>query len=160
VAVLSSREGIAFQTEVVSDVASLADMAQAVLSACGVGVRWMRDPTRGGLAAAMCELAEDARAELLIREEDIPVEPGVRAACELLGLDPMVVANEGKLLFVVAPEHVDAALQALTDHPLGRRCSDLGEVGPAGVSRVVLTTRTGGRRLVDLPYGEELPRIC
>jgi hydrogenase expression/formation protein HypE len=160
VAVLSSREGIAFETEVRSDVAPLGELAQAALRAGGDGVRWMRDPTRGGVAAALNELAEESGVEVLIREEGLPIEAGVRAACELLGLDPMVVANEGKLLIVVDENRAEAVLQALADNPLGRRCTDLGEIGTEGTSRVVLRTRTGGQRLVEMPYGEELPRIC
>jgi len=160
VAVLSARQGISFETEVRSDVACLSEPAQVVLEAGGAGVRWMRDPTRGGVAAALCELSEDARAELLICEEEILVEPGVRAACELLGLDPLVVANEGKLIIVVDDAVADAALDALTAHPLGRRSRSIGVVGRGRVPRVILETSTGGRRLVEMPYGEELPRIC
>lgn len=160
VAVLSAREGIAFQTTVESDVAPLGSLAEAVLAAAGASVHWMRDPTRGGLAASLAELAEDARVELTILEARIPVAAGVRAACELLGLDPLVVANEGKLVAVVSAEAAEAALAALQRHRLGTQAALIGHVGGRGPGRVVLATRAGGRRLLELPYGEELPRIC
>jgi hydrogenase expression/formation protein HypE len=160
VAVLSAREGIAFETTVESDVAPLGGLAEAVMTASGASVHWMRDPTRGGLAATLAELAEDARVELTVTEARIPVLAGVRAACELLGLDPLVVANEGKLVAVVSAGAAEAALAALQRHRLGAKAALIGRVSTRGEGRVVLETRSGGRRLVELPYGEELPRIC
>ena len=160
IAVLSAREGIAFETTVRSDVACLGDLAHAALTAGGEGVHWMRDPTRGGLAAALGELAEDTQVEVTVDETAVSVDPDVRAACELLGLDPLVVANEGKLVAVVAEPAAENVLTALQDHPLGVKAAPVGFVGESGPGRVVLETRTGGRRLVELPYGEELPRIC
>ncbi len=160
IAVLSAREGIAFETTVRSDVASLGDLALRVLSVGGEGIRWMRDPTRGGLAAALAELAEDARVEVIVEEEAIPVEPDVRAACELLGLDPLVVANEGKLVVVAAEAVAEEVLAALRADRLGAKAELIGRVRERGKQRVVLETLAGGRRLVELPYGEELPRIC
>jgi len=160
VAVLSAREGIAFETTVESDVAPLGGLVTAVLAAGGASVHWMRDPTRGGLAATLAELAEDARVELTVLEERIPVAAGVRAACELLGLDPLVVANEGKLVAVLSADAAEAGLTALRRHRLGTQAALIGHVSGQGGGRVVLRTRAGGRRLVELPYGEELPRIC
>jgi len=160
VAVLSARQGIAFETTVESDVAPLGGLTEALLAASGSSVRWMRDPTRGGLAATLAELAEDAEVELTVLEELIPVTAGVRAACELLGLDPLVVANEGKLVAVVSADATEAALTALERHRLGAQAALIGQVSARGRGRVVLQTRAGGRRLVELPYGEELPRIC
>jgi len=160
VAVLSARQGIAFETTVESDVAPLGELAEAVLTAGGAGVHWMRDPTRGGLAASLAELAEDGGVELTVVESRIPVLAGVRAACELLGLDPLVVANEGKLVALVSADAAEAALSALKRHRLGAQAALIGYVSGRGQGRVVLQTRAGGRRLVELPYGEELPRIC
>jgi len=160
VAVLSAREGIAFETTVRSDVACLGDLVQAVLRAGGEGVHWMRDPTRGGLAAALAEVAEDAQAEVTVEGAAIPVDPDVQAACELLGLDPLVVANEGKLVVIVAEAVAREVLAALRGHRLGAKAESVGRVTEGARGRVVLETVTGGRRLVELPYGEELPRIC
>lgn len=120
----------------------------------------MRDPTRGGLAASLAELAEDGGVELTVVESHIPVSAGVRAACELLGLDPLVVANEGKLVALVSADAAEAALSAFKRHRLGAQAALIGYVSGRGQGRVVLQTRAGGRRLVELPYGEELPRIC
>ena len=160
IAVLSAREGIAFETTVESDVACLWELARSALERAGRDLHWMRDPTRGGLAATLAELAEEAQAEMTVWEASIPVEPAVRAACELLGLDPLVVANEGKLVLVVAKGVAEEVLGALRSHPLGTGAQLIGEVKERGRSRVVLETRTGGRRLVEMPYGEQLPRIC
>ena len=160
IAVLSAREGIGFETPVKSDVACLSELAQAVLRVGGRDVHWMRDPTRGGLAACLTELAQDARVEVTISECAIPIEAGVLAACALLGLDPLVVANEGKLLVVVAADAAAGVLSALWEHRLGTGARMIGRVTGRGHQRVVLETETGGHRLVEMPYGEELPRIC
>ena len=160
IAVLSAREGIGFETPVKSDVACLSELAQAVLRAGGGDIHWMRDPTRGGLAACLTELAQDARVEVTISECAIPIEAGVVAACELLGLDPLVVANEGKLLVVVAADAAAGVLSALCEHRLGTGARMIGRVTGRDHQRVVLETETGGHRLVEMPYGEELPRIC
>ena len=160
IAVLSAREGIAFETAVRSDVASVSGLVQAALAEAGAGVHWMRDPTRGGLAAALVELAEDAQVEVTLEEAAVPVEPAVRAACELLGLDPLTVANEGKVVAVVDASAAEEVLRAWRADPLGGRAAAIGRVTGSGAGRVVMETRTGGHRLLEMPYGEELPRIC
>jgi hydrogenase expression/formation protein HypE len=159
VAILSRREGIEFETELVSDAAPLTDLAQALLRACP-GLRLMRDPTRGGLASTLHELTQASKVGVLVDEESIPVRSEVRAACELLGLDPLHVANEGKLLAVVAPEDTSRALAALRDHPRGREAARIGEVVPPTGTPVVVRSRVGGTRVMPLPGGALLPRIC
>lgn len=160
IAVLSAREGIAFESAVRSDVASVAGLAEAALRVAGPQVHWMRDPTRGGLAAALVELAEDAHVEVAVEEEAVPVTSAVRAACELLGLDPLTVASEGKVVAVVAASAAEEVLRAWRADPLGGRAAAVGRVVSREEGRVVMETRTGGRRLLEMPYGEELPRIC
>lgn len=159
VAILSRREGIEFDTELLSDAAPLTDLAQALVRACP-GLRLMRDPTRGGLASTLHELAQASKVGVQIDEETIPVRPEVRAACELLGIDPLHVANEGKLVAVVPPGEAERALAALRDHPLGRTAARIGQVTPASGTPVVLRSRVGGTRVLPLPGGALLPRIC
>ncbi len=161
VAVMSRREGIAFEAAVVSDVAPLWGLAERLLAACP-GVRVLKDPTRGGLAAAVNELAEAAGVAVRLDEARVPVRPAVAGACETLGLDPLAVANEGKFVVVVAPEDAEAALRAMRSHPLGREAAEIGEVlpPPERGPRVTLRTRVGGERVLEMPYGEDLPRIC
>ncbi|MHB8764812.1 MAG: hydrogenase expression/formation protein HypE [Deferrisomatales bacterium] len=158
IAVLSRREGIGFATEVVSDVAPLANLVAALLGA-GVVVHALRDPTRGGVAGALNEIAVQSGVEIEIDEGIMPVEPGVRSACELLGLDPLEVANEGCALVFVPAAEAGRALEVLQRHPAGRRACRVGAV--VGTRpRVVARTALGGRRVVDPPAGELLPRIC
>ncbi|MDZ7641779.1 MAG: hydrogenase expression/formation protein HypE [Desulfurivibrio sp.] len=123
-------------------------------------VRAMRDPTRGGVAAVLSEMAKASRVGVSIEEDKLPVAGPVRGACEILGMDPLFVANEGKLLAVVAPETAEAVLAAMRDHPLGRQAVIIGEVQRENPGLVTLCTALGGRRLIDLPAGEQLPRIC
>ncbi len=158
IAVVSRREGIGFRTEVRSDVAPLAGLVARLL-ASGARVHVLRDPTRGGVAGALNEIAAQSGVEIGIDEARVPVEPAVSRACDLLGYDPLHVANEGCALVVVAAEDAGKALDALRSHPLGRRASPIGEVR-AGPARVVARTPLGGWRLVDEPEGELLPRIC
>jgi hydrogenase expression/formation protein HypE len=158
IAVMSAREGIAFHTKVLSDVQPLNDLSQALLSAADV--RCMRDPTRGGVAGVVNELAQRAGVSIELAEEAIPVNAGVRAACDILGLDPLYAANEGKLVAVVASDSAEAALAALKAHACGRAAAAIGRVGDGRPGRVTLRTRQGGRRIVDMPVGEQLPRIC
>ncbi|MFH5804316.1 hydrogenase expression/formation protein HypE [Alienimonas sp. DA493] len=159
VAVLSVREGLEFDTVLESDSAPLHDLARAVLHA-GPSTRCMRDPTRGGLSAALNELAAASEVGVRIEEAAIPVRPEVAAACELLGLDPLYVANEGKLIAVVPPAEADAVLAALRADPLGRDAAVVGEVVAADPGRVVLRSVVGGERVVPTLAGEQLPRIC
>jgi hydrogenase expression/formation protein HypE len=159
-AVMLAREELgAFTTPVVSDCASLAGLAAAAHFA-GPGLHAMRDPTRGGLAAAVNEIARQSEVALELEESAVPVHEAVRVACELLGLDPYYVANEGKMLLAVAPEVAPEVLRALRVHPLGREAAVIGRVleGPPG--RVTLRTSLGTSRILDLPPGEQLPRIC
>jgi hydrogenase expression/formation protein HypE len=161
VAVLSQRESLAFETEVQSDTAALHTLVAAMLAAAPEGaVRTLRDPTRGGVATTLNEIAGQSGVGLLLDEAAIPIHPQVEAACELLGLDPLNIANEGKLLAIVAPEHADAVLAAMQAHPLGRRAARIGLVQADEHHFVQMQTRFGGRRVVDWLTGEPLPRIC
>jgi hydrogenase expression/formation protein HypE len=160
VAVLSQRESLAFATAIQSDTAALHTLVAALLRAAPGGVRALRDPTRGGLATTLNEIARQSGVGMALREADIPVRPEVRAACELLGLDPLYVANEGKLIAIVAPESAAAALAALRAHPLGREAARIGEVTEDRYHFVQMVTHFGGRRVVDWLSGEQLPRIC
>ena len=158
IAVLSRREGMGFRTEVRSDVAPLAGLVARLLGS-GARVHVLRDPTRGGVAGALNEIAAQSGVEIWIDEARIPVEPAVRSACDLLGYDPLHVANEGCALVLVPEGDAGRALEALRSHPLGRRACRIGSVRP-GRPRVVARTLLGGSRLVDEPEGELLPRIC
>jgi hydrogenase expression/formation protein HypE len=160
VAVMSKRQNLSFETEIVSDSAALHELVAAMVEAGGRGLRVMRDPTRGGLAATLNELAQQSRVGFSISEEAVPVKPEVAAACELLGLDPLYVANEGKLVAVVAPDAADAVLAAMRAHPLGREAALIGEVVADEHRFVQMTTGFGGGRIVDWLSGEQLPRIC
>ncbi|MBC7258850.1 MAG: hydrogenase expression/formation protein HypE [Chloroflexi bacterium] len=158
IAVMAQREGLALSTSLVSDCAPLNGLAQAILT-CG-GVRVMRDPTRGGLATTLVELAQAGDVGLEIEESAVPVNEAVRGACELLGLDPLYVANEGKLVAIVAAEAAEAALAAMHAHPLGRNARIIGRASQAHPGRVVLKTVLGVSRVVEMLTGEQLPRIC
>lgn len=160
VAVLSQRESLGFETEIRSDTAALHTLVAAMLAAAPGGVRVLRDPTRGGLATTLNEIARQSGAGMLLQEAAIPVLPQVDAACELLGLDPLYVANEGKLVAVVAPEAADAVLAAMRAHPLGAAAARIGTVTDDSQGFVQMDTRFGGRRVVDWLSGEQLPRIC
>ncbi|MBQ0931686.1 hydrogenase expression/formation protein HypE [Ideonella sp. 4Y16] len=161
VAVLSQRESLEFETAIVSDTAALHGLVADLLAAVPEGaVRCLRDPTRGGLGTTLNEIARQSGVGLLLEEAAIPVLPQVDAACELLGLDPLYIANEGKLVAIVAPEAAQAALAALHAHPLGQRAARIGVVQADDHRFVQMTTRFGGRRVVDWLSGEPLPRIC
>jgi hydrogenase expression/formation protein HypE len=161
VAVLSRRESLEFETSIVSDSAALHRLVAALLAAVPEGaVHVLRDPTRGGLATTLNEIARQSGVGMTLQEAAIPVLPQVEGACELLGLDPMYVANEGKLVAVVAPETAEAVLAAMRAHPLGRAAARIGEVTDDPHRFVQMTTRFGGRRMVDWLSGEQLPRIC
>lgn len=158
-AVMAVRERLEFETEIRSDSAPLAELAGAILDA-SPGTRVLRDPTRGGVAGALNEIARQSGVGIRIRETAIPLGETVRGACEILGLDPLYVANEGKLIAIVPAESSGAALAAMRAHPLGREAADIGEVVAAHPGAVTLETPVGGSRLVDLLSGEQLPRIC
>jgi hydrogenase expression/formation protein HypE len=159
VAILSVREGLEFETVLESDTAPLADLARVMLDACP-GVRCMRDPTRGGVSSALNELAAASRVGVELTEAAIPVRPEVRGACEMLGLDPLYVANEGKLIAVAPPEDADRLLAVMRSHPLGRDAALIGDVVADHAGMVILRSRVGGERVVTLLAGEQLPRIC
>jgi hydrogenase expression/formation protein HypE len=133
---------------------------QALVAAAGGGVRWMRDPTRGGVATSLNELARDCGLGIALFEEQIPVRDTVRGACELLGLDPLHIANEGQFLAIVAAEHADAALAAVRAAPGGQEAAMIGEVREQPACAVLVATLYGGTRIVDMLVGDPLPRIC
>ncbi len=160
IAIMSVREGLKFDTELVSDTAPLDVLVEGLLEAAGERVHVLRDPTRGGVASTLNEIAAQAGVGIRLEETSIPVSEDVRGACEILGLDPLYVANEGKCLVIVAPEAADAALAALRRHPLGKHAARIGEVVPDHAGKVVMRSRIGGLRIVDLLTGEQLPRIC
>jgi len=159
IAVLSQREGLAFETELVSDSAPLNGLVETLLAAAP-HTHCLRDATRGGLAAALNELAWTSNVGIEIEEAAVPVRPAVAAACEMLGFDPLTVANEGKLVAFVPPEEAEAALAALRAHPLGPDATRIGVITEEHPGMVLARTSIGGRRVVDMPLGELLPRIC
>lgn len=159
IAVMSKREGIDFQTEVMSDSAPVWPFVEALVTG-GVAVKVMRDPTRGGLAAALTELASDGGVTVELDEGAIPLDSGVAAACEMLGIDPLTVANEGKLVAFVAERDAGRAVELLRKVSGGKRAAVIGSAVPKGPVPVTIRTRFGSVRAVDMPYGEELPRIC
>lgn len=159
IAVLSTREGLEFGTDLQSDSAPLDGLVAAMLAAFR-DIHVMRDPTRGGVTASLCEIAASAHVGVEYDERAVPVPPAVAAACSFLGLDAMNVANEGKLVAFVPHEGVDAVMNAMHAHPLGRGACVIGRVVDAHPGVVVATTAFGARRVVDVPLGEQLPRIC
>jgi hydrogenase expression/formation protein HypE len=160
VAVLAARGEFHFRTPVESDCAPLWQLVAAAVDAAGPGLRFLRDPTRGGLTTVLAELAEESGLGVEIDEESIPVSPGVRSVCELLGFDALTLANEGKMVLVTAPEDADAVVAAVRAAPYGAEARRIGSVTAAHGGRVALRTRFGTRRVLDMPVGELLPRIC
>jgi hydrogenase expression/formation protein HypE len=156
---MSVREGLEFGARIESDCAALGGLVAAML-AVTPDLHVLRDPTRGGLAAALNEIAAAAGVGVVVRERAVPVPSAVANACAVLGLDPMYVANEGKLVAFVAPEHADAVVAAMRAHPLGAGAAVIGECVADHPGMVVARTALGGTRVVDLPLGEQLPRIC
>jgi hydrogenase expression/formation protein HypE len=160
VTILLARGELELEAEIQSDSRSVFPLVETVVRAAGPGIRWMRDPTRGGVATSLNELARDCGCAIALFEEQIPVRDAVRGACELLGLDPLHIANEGQFLAVVAPDQADAALAALRAVPGGGDATIIGEVRDQPPSCVFATTTYGGARLVDMLVGDPLPRIC
>lgn len=160
VTILSVREGLGFDSEISSDTRALHRLSAAVIEAGGAHVHTMRDPTRGGLASALNEIAEASGVGVLLEEAAIPVPPTVAAACEMLGLDPVHVANEGCLVAFVAPEVAEAVLSAMRDRPEGAGAVQIGVATGDRPGRVAARTLVGSRRTVDMLVGEQLPRIC
>jgi len=160
IAILSVREGLEFETALKSDSAPLHDLVARALAAAGEQVHVLRDPTRGGLASSLNEIAAQAQVGIRLEEAHIPVREEVRGACEILGLDPLYVANEGKCLLIVAREAAEAVLATLREHPLGVQAAIIGQVVGDHPGKVYLRSRIGGLRVVDMLSGEQLPRIC
>ena len=159
IAVMSRREGIGFETTIQSDSAPIWPLVKALADA-GIAPAAMRDPTRGGLAACCVELAEEHGVTFLLDEAAIPLRPSTKAACEMLGLDPLGVANEGKLVACVSASEAENALAVLRSCSEGRHAAIIGRVTPRKLFPVAMRTAYGGERIVEMPYGEELPRIC
>jgi hydrogenase expression/formation protein HypE len=158
-AILAVREDLALEAAIASDCQPLHELVQAMLAAAP-GVHCLRDATRGGVATVVNEIAHASRTSMRLREDTLPVREPVKGLCELLGLDPLYMANEGKLVAIVAPESAAAVLEAMRAHPAGREAAIVGEVLAAPAGRVTLATALGGERIVDMLVGEQLPRIC
>jgi hydrogenase expression/formation protein HypE len=159
IAIMSVREGLEFETVLESDSASLADLTRVMLEA-SPSIRCMRDPTRGGVSSALNELADASNVGVRLTESALPLRPEVRAACEMLGLDPLYVANEGKLIAVVPAADADELLAAMRAHPKGANAVVIGEVVADHAGMVVMRSLVGGERVVTMIAGEQLPRIC
>jgi hydrogenase expression/formation protein HypE len=159
VTVLTQREGLQFESPVRSDTAPLNHLVKKMLAACP-DIHVLRDPTRGGVGTALGEIAQSSEVAVEIRETDLPVRDAVAGLCELLGFDPLYVANEGKLLAFVPPERAPAVLAVMREDPAGSESCEIGEVQPGPAGKVFMRTRIGGRRIVDMLTGEQLPRIC
>ena len=159
ITILTRREGLSFKTSLSSDTAPLNHMVKQMLNA-GLGIRVLRDPTRGGVGTALNEIAEKSNMGIKIYEENIPLKNEVAGACELLGFDPLYLANEGKLLAFVSAEDTAAALAAMRANCYGKDAAVIGEVVEEHIGKVILETRIGGMRIVDMLAGEQLPRIC
>jgi hydrogenase expression/formation protein HypE len=161
ITILTRRQGLSFETSLQSDSAPLNYMVQEMFrAAAGRQIHVLRDPTRGGVGTALNEIAEKSEIGIEIIEEKIPLKAQVAAACELLGFDPLHLANEGKLVAFVSPESADAVLESIQSDPYGKEAAVIGEVVKDHPGRVVLKTRIGGKRIVDMLSGEQLPRIC
>jgi hydrogenase expression/formation protein HypE len=163
-AIMSQRENLEFEGAIVSDCASLHGLVACMLSTPSTDgtdfIHCLRDPTRGGAATTLNEIAKRSVVGMLLREKSIPVRESVKGACELLGLDPLYVANEGKLLAIVAPEMAPAVLRQMQQHPLGADAAIIGEVVSEHPGMVLMKTQIGGTRVLDVMFGEQLPRIC
>lgn len=160
IAVMAGRERLDVGAEIASDSASLNTLVREIMAAAGESLHVMRDPTRGGVATTLKEIAAQSGVAVRLRESDIPVKREVAAVCSILGLDPLYVANEGKLLAFVAPESTDSILAAMRKHPLGEGAAVIGVVEESPAGRVVMETAVGGFRSVEMLAGEQLPRIC
>jgi hydrogenase expression/formation protein HypE len=160
ITILLARGELEMEAQLASDTRCVFPMVEALAQAAGPSLRWMRDPTRGGVATSLNELARDAGVGIVLEEHEVPVREAVRGACELLGLDPLHIANEGQFLAVVAPESADTALDALRKSPGGRDASIIGEVCDQPAATVLCHSGFGGTRVIDMLVGDPLPRIC
>jgi hydrogenase expression/formation protein HypE len=159
IAIMSVREGLEFSSPVVSDTAPLNGLVTEMLNVCN-DIHVLRDATRGGVASVLNEIAGSAHIGIRITEESIPVPPEVQGACEILGFDPLYIANEGKLVAFVPPTHAEKVLETMKRHPLGKESVIIGEVVDDHPGLVVMKSRVGGSRIVEMLSGEQLPRIC
>jgi hydrogenase expression/formation protein HypE len=159
IAVLAKREGLDLESDILSDCAPLYGLVAEILKE-GEAVHVLRDPTRGGVATTLKEIALQSQVTITLREATLPFSAPVKGVCAILGLDPLYVANEGKLLAFVAPERAEAVLERMRTHPLGREAAIIGEVTSAAAGRVEMETLVGGVRAVEMLAGEQLPRIC
>jgi hydrogenase expression/formation protein HypE len=160
IAIMFAREALDIETDIQSDTAPLHTLVASLFDAAGDGVHCLKDPTRGGVATTLNEMALGSEVSIALDEHAIPVHPEVRGACEILGLDPLTIANEGKLLAIVAPQKADAALAAMRNHPLGHEAAIVGTVQAEPAGLVFLRTDIGGMRVLDMLVGDPLPRIC
>jgi hydrogenase expression/formation protein HypE len=160
ITILLARGDLDFEADLHSDTRCVLPLVEAMVQAAGPGIRWMRDPTRGGVATSLNELARDCRLGINLLEDSVPMRDAVRGACELLGLDPLHIANEGQFLAVVAPEYADLALNALHMTEGGQEARIIGDVREQPAGSVLVTTGYGGSRIVDMLVGDPLPRIC
>src|SRR5579872_3413968 len=160
IAIMMARESLDIETDVQSDTAPLNSLVAALLEAAGDAVHCLKDPTRGGVATSLNEMALGSEVSVGLDEHTIPVHAGVRGACEILGLDPLTIANEGKLLAIIAPEKATKALEAMRSHPAGREAAIIGTVQSEPPGMVFLRTDIGGMRVLDMLVGDPLPRIC
>jgi hydrogenase expression/formation protein HypE len=160
ITILLARGELDLEADLRSDTRSILPLVEELAAKAGSGIRWMRDPTRGGVATSLNELARDCACGIRISEELLPIHDAVRGACELLGLDPLHIANEGQFLAIVAPESLNAALDALHRTAGGEQAVVIGEVTEQPSGSVLVTTSYGGTRIVDMLVGDPLPRIC
>jgi len=160
IAILSVREGLTFETNIESDTTNLNHLTKMLLDEFGPKIHLFRDPTRGGVAATLNEIAEDINKGIILQDENIPVLPQVKAACEILGLDPLYTANEGVFMAFVAPEIAEKAIEVLQQNEVSKHAAIIGEVVGEHQGKVLITNPMGGKRVVHMPIGEQLPRIC
>ncbi len=160
ITILLARGELDLEADLCSDTRSVLPLVEALAAEAGPGIRWMRDPTRGGVATSLNELARDCGLGIELHEEEIPMHDAVRGACELLGLDPLHIANEGQFLAVISPEYADLALNALQQTAGGEEATIIGHIREEPACAVLVSTRYGGSRIVDMLVGDPLPRIC
>jgi hydrogenase expression/formation protein HypE len=160
IAVMADREGLNVSTDICSDSAALNGLVAEILAEAGKDLHVLRDPTRGGVATTIKEIAQQSSVSITLQEESLPVAPAVRGVCSILGLDPLFVANEGKLLAFVAPDAAERVLSRIRQHPLGTKAAVIGYVTEGQAGRVRMETSIGGTRAVEMLAGEQLPRIC
>jgi len=160
IAIMASREGLELETSIQSDSAALNTLVLELVATLGKGLHVLRDPTRGGVATTLKEIAVQSSVDLMLQEDSLPVKSEVKGVCSILGLDPLYVANEGKMLLFVAPHAAEVAMELLQAHPLGRDAAKIGFVTGKGTGKVAIETTGGGIRGVEMLSGEQLPRIC